>query len=293
VPLKMLKTDDGKTLHIERNLYTKRYVLEVDRDICKGCATCEQLCHTGAITVEPREKEVIDGKERAVKAWIDIDETLCDHCGMCEGICPYNAITHTVNDEPIILVVEKGSFPQYIREVEIDESKLDKSHVETDGCPLHLITVTANGDTTVELDLEHCPCCTVCETTYPTGAFTVRPIFRGKIDIHQEKCPEECHDCFDVCPIDGALELHDDGKVYPFDRFCIYCGACIKVCPEPEALEVIRYSMRHTPVTSGAWNKALETLTDISGYERELRARITAKLMEAVQRRDGTFKEEE
>jgi 4Fe-4S ferredoxin len=292
VPLKMFKTDDGKTLHIERSTYTKRYVLEVNRDLCKGCATCEQLCHTGAITVTPREKEVIDGEERAVKAWIDIDERVCDHCGMCESICPYNVITHTVNGEPIILVVEKGSFPEYIREVKIDESKLDSSHVETDGCPLDLITVKADGGTEVELDLKHCPCCTVCETTYPTGAFIVSPIFRGKIDIHQEKCPKGCHDCVDVCPIDGALEIQKGGKVYPNDRFCIYCGACVKVCPEPEALDVIRHSIRHTPVKSGAWHKALETLTDISGYERELRIRRTAKLMEALQRKDGTYKEE-
>jgi hypothetical protein len=50
--------------------------------------------------------------------------------------------------------------------------------------------------------------------------------------------------------------------------------------------------MRHTPVKSGAWNKALETLTDISGYERELRTRRTTKLIEALQRKDGTYVEE-
>jgi ferredoxin len=95
-----------------------------------------------------------------------------------------------------------------------------------------------------------------------------------------------------VCPIDGALELQKDGKVYPFDRFCIYCGACVKVCPEPEALDVVRHSIRHTPVKSGAWHKALETICDISGFERELRIRRTSKLMEALQRKDGTYKEE-
>ena len=116
MPLKTIKTDDGKILHTERALYTKRFVLDVDRNICKGCATCEQLCHTGAITVEAVPKEIIDGEERAVKARIDIDENLCDHCGMCEAICPYGAIVHTVNGEPIVSVVEKGSFPEYIKD---------------------------------------------------------------------------------------------------------------------------------------------------------------------------------
>jgi NAD-dependent dihydropyrimidine dehydrogenase PreA subunit len=56
--------------------------------------------------------------------------------------------------------------------------------------------------------------------------------------------------CIDVCPV-NALYLGEDGRVYVNDMFCIYCGACVNVCQKPEALELNRTSVRHTPIKSG------------------------------------------
>jgi len=315
LPLILSKNEDEKTLEVERRLYAKRFILTVDRDKCKGCGICEQVCHAEAISLSPMPKRIIDGEERAVKQRIDIDPQKCDHCGMCEAICPFAAIEHKVNGEPIVSVVETGSFPEYIREIVVDTSKCDLSCVDCEeACPLNLISVKVvdkegrevrdiselekrpdfrreEYTLIVEIDEKSCPCCRVCELKCPEGAIKVRKIFNGTIKIDQEKCPEGCHDCLDVCPVD-ALYLGEDGKVYPEETFCIYCDACVKVCPEEGALTVTRTSIRHTPVKSGAWNRALEKLTETAGLGRELRTKRTVKALEALRGRSGVRREE-
>ena len=64
----------------------------------------------------------------------------------------------------------------------------------------------------------------------------VKKAFEGKISINQQKCPEGCHDCVDVCPITGTLSVGEDKKVYVNDLTCTYCGACKNVCPVEDAL---------------------------------------------------------
>ena len=310
MPLLLSKKEDENALEVERRFYAKRFVLRVDREKCRGCGICELVCHTKAISLNPMPKENVNGEERAVKARIEIDPSKCDHCGMCEAICPFAAIEHRVNDKPIVSVVEKGSFPEYIREIIVDPSKCDFSCVDYEkACPLSLITVkvfdevgqevkdaggsrrepsSKRGDyrVSVEIDEKSCPCCRVCELKFPEGVIKVRKIFNGTINVTQEKCPEGCRNCLEVCPVE-ALYLGKDGKVYPEDTFCVYCGACVKVCPEEGALKVTRTSIRHTPVKSGAWNKALEKLTDEKGFERELRTKRTVKALDALKGRSG------
>ena len=142
MPLVLTAEEDENTLQVERRLYAKRFILTVDRNKCKGCGICEQVCHAEAITLNLMPKEFIDGEERAVKAKIQIDPQKCDHCGMCEAICPFAAIEHKVNGNPIVSVVETGSFPEYIREIVVDTSKCDLSCVDCEeACPLNLISV--------------------------------------------------------------------------------------------------------------------------------------------------------
>ena len=281
MPLKLIRTEDDRTLTIERGLYTKRFLLIVDRETCRGCGICERVCHTGAISLHERPKEVIDGKERAVRAQIDIDPHLCDHCGICEATCPFAAITHTLNGEPMVCVHEFDAFPKYIRDIVIDESKI-ASYIERAEtlCPLGLISVE---DGKLAIDEKSCPCCRVCEDR-TDGAIKVRKIFHGSIKIEQEKCPKGCQNCHDVCPVED-LALRDDGKVYPIDNFCVYCEACVKVCPEPEALTVVRTSIRHTQVKSGAWNKTLEKLATDTALEQEMRKKRRSKVAESMTRR--------
>jgi 4Fe-4S ferredoxin len=108
----------------------------------------------------------------------------------------------------------------------------------------------------------------------------------GKISINQAKCPEGCTDCLDVCPITGALYLSDeDKKVYVNELFCDYCGACKVVCPVDEALTFKRTKIVHSPVRSGAWNKALDKLTSPVDAVKELKAKSSKKAVETVCRR--------
>jgi hypothetical protein len=65
----------------------------------------------------------------------------------------------------------------------------------------------------------------------------------------------------------------------------VYCGVCKVVCPEKDALELDRTFIRHTPVQSGAWNKALETLASTKVMTKELRTKSTKRAKESVKKR--------
>lgn len=292
MPISQKKIDDEKKHVIEQSLWNKRYVLVVDKELCKGCDVCELICHTEAIELIPQLK---DG-EKARPHRIDINPEKCDYCGMCVVVCPFGAIDVTLNDEKFIPVVEKGSFPELIREINVDAEKCGQDcKVHEDECPLKIIDVSfekvKRGDearegkkTIITIEKELCPCCKRCEIAFPPSVIKVRKFFNGTININRDKCPEKCQDCVDVCPVE-ALYLREDEKVYAKELFCMYCRACVKVCPVDDALEVNRTSIRHTPIQSGAWNKALEKLTSSSGVDRELTSKRLAKVLEIVKNR--------
>jgi len=137
----------------------------------------------------------------------------------------------------------------------------------------------------VDIEKDFCPCCRLCEMKCPEGAIHVEKIFYGNLRINHEKCPEGCQDCLDVCPISGALYLSDDGKVYVNELYCVYCGVCKIVCPEEGALEIHRTYVRHTPVRSGAWNKALEKIASTKVMTKELRTKSSTRAKESVRKR--------
>lgn len=301
MPLKTLKTDTAKALTLEWVLHVKNYKLNLDKNLCVGCQICALACPKEAIKIEKQPK--IQG-EKAKKARVDVDLTKCNFCGICDVLCPFGAIKVTVNGEHVIPVVEKESFPQLIREIQVDTSKCPSNCVDCEeACPLNLIKVswqTAEGETIqtkparkrkgikviVNIEKERCPCCRICEFKCPENAIQVPKFFHGKIQIHPEKCPEGCTDCLDVCPITGALYLsEEDKKVHVNEKFCVYCGACKIVCPVEEALELKRTKIIHTPVRSGAWNKTLEKLASPVEMTKELKAKGSQKLVESVKKR--------
>ncbi len=299
--MKQLKTESENRLVVERILHAKSYSLTLDRARCVGCGICVEVCPREAIQIKkvPREKG-----EKAKPPIIDIDEQKCQYCGICNAICPFGALEHRVNGKPWIAVVEAESFPRLIRDIRIDTEKCEVGCVECEKfCPLKLIKVTVrtpegkvvpNFETKtkrenllviVDLDEDHCPCCRICEIKCPQNAISVQKIFHGTLRINQEKCPNGCRDCLDVCPITGALYLVEDGKIHVNELYCVYCGVCKLICPEEEALELKRTYVRHTSVRSGAWNKALEKLTSTKEMSKELRAKVLTKTRESVEKR--------
>ena len=306
MPLKTTKTETAKALMLEWILHVKNYRLALDRNLCVGCQICALACPKEAIKVEKQPK--VQG-EKAKRAKVDIDLKKCNFCGICDVLCPYGAIKVTVNGEHALSIVEKESFPQLIREVKVDASKcpVDCNECE-EACPLSIIKVTRltpDGKIVdnlksltkkqrkelkvqVDIDMEHCPCCRICETKCPEGIIQVRKFIQGRIAINQKKCPEGCTDCLDVCPITGALYFSDeDKKVHVNELFCVYCGACKIVCPVEGALELKRTRVFHTPVRSGAWNKVLERIASPIEVSKELKAKSSQKVLEVVEKRFG------
>lgn len=309
MPLKTLKTDTTEELTLEWTLHIRNYKLTVDKGLCTGCQICTLACPMEAIELEMQPKS---GEEKAEHAKIDIDLDKCNFCGICDILCPYGAIRVTVNGEHLLSVIEKESFPKLIRDIQVDADRCPVDCTEyQEACPLDLINITRttpDGEVVEDVDSltedekkklqvkidikkEYCPCCRVCEFQFPEEVIRVRKIFHGKIDIHQEKCPEDCTDCLDVCPITDALYLSEsDGKVYVNEMFCVYCGACKVVCPVEEALDLKRTWIRHTPISSGAWNKALERVASPVEITKELKAKGSQKAKERVEKRLGRSK---
>ena len=302
MPLKTLKVDTDETLTLEWRLHVKDYKLILDKKKCVGCEICSLACPKEAIKLEKPEKT---SDEKHVK--VDIDLEKCNFCGICDVLCPFGAIRVTLNGEHLVSVVEKESFPELIREITVDESKCPINCRECeDACPLGLIKilrVTTDGKVVedinnlsdgekaklkvkVEIEIDKCPCCGVCEDKCPENAINVNRIFYGKMIIHEDKCPEGCKDCLEVCPTQ-ALYLSENGKVHVNEKFCVYCGACKIVCPVKDALEVERTSINHTPVRSGVWNKTLEKLTSPIIVTKELKAKSSRKARESVEKRLG------
>jgi 4Fe-4S ferredoxin len=284
--MKLSRTQTKEKLLVERIMYTKRYSLILDRERCVGCEICRIACPQEAITALKPAK--IEG-EKLNRPVVAIDETKCSFCGICNAICPFGALTLNVNDKAVVPVLEKEAFPQVIHEVIVDESKCPMDCIKCEeACPFNLIKVTADkasGSVRVNVDKGHCPGCRLCEVKCPYNAITVRKIVTGTIAINNAKCPDNCHDCVDVCPVPSVLSLSDNGKVEVNETCCIYCGACKVICPVEEALHLQRDSVYHTPIHSGAWNKALERLTTVQGVTKELRSRSSVKARESVKRR--------
>jgi len=304
MPLKTLKKDTADTLTLEWILHVKHYKLTLDKSRCASCQICSLACPKDAIKLEKQPK--VDG-QKAKKAKVDIDLAKCNFCGICDVSCPYGAIKLTLNGEHALSVLDKESFPELSRNIRVDTRKCPKECVACEAaCPLSLIKInrlTYHGEPVENIDSltpsqrrlvqvnlaiqkEYCPTCRVCEFKCAPGLIKVRKFMEGKLSIAQEKCPEGCTDCLDVCPITGALCLsEEDKKVHVNELFCDYCGACKVVCPVEEALTLKRTKIHHSPVRSGAWNKALEKLTSPVEMAKELKAKGSQKAMETVRRR--------
>ena len=303
MPLKTVKKDAADSLTLEWVLQVKNYKLTLDKNRCVGCQVCTLACPKEAIKTQKQPK--IQG-EKAKKAKVDIDLAKCNFCGICDVTCPYGAIKVTLNGAHDLSILAKESYPQLVKDIKVDTHQCQKECVECEtACPLSLIKITKIGydgkpvenvqalsptmkkrvQVNLDIQKEYCPTCRVCEFKCSPGALKVKKAIEGTIAINQEKCPEGCTDCLDVCPITGTLMLGDDKKVHVNETFCTYCGACKNVCPAPEALTVKRTKVLHTPIHSGTWNKALERITSPMDAVKELKTQADENRRKLINKR--------
>ena len=303
MPFKTTKHDAADALVLEWVLQVKNYKLSLDKNRCVGCQICTLACPKAAISTQKQPKQP---GEAAKKAKIDIDLTKCNFCGICDVTCPYGAVKVTQNGTHDLSIIAKESYPQINRDITVDTRKCDKECTECESaCPLKLIAISKVGfdgkpvqdvsalsptgkkrvQVTVDIKKQYCPTCRACEFKCTPGAIVVKKAFEGKISINQQKCPEGCHDCLDVCPITGTLSIGEDKKVYVNDLTCTYCGACKNVCPVDDALSVHRSKVLHSQVHSGTWNKTLERITSPESATKEFTAQATQTRRHLVDKR--------
>jgi len=280
--MKRYKKEYPDKLEIGQVFYNKRFVLTVDRNLCKGCDICKLICPREAITVRSSSKKLGAG---TLAPAIDIDENKCDFHGICAVVCPFSAIKVFIDGIDEIPAVSKNVFPVLTRDIDIDSTKCAPSCKKCEEkCPLGIISVIESCEPSqmaVEVIKELCAGCQICWEECPTDALKVTKFIEGSIRINQELCPDGCRSCLDVCPV-NALYIDDAKKIAVKDSNCIYCGACQNVCPIPEALEIERTSVRHSPIESGAWNRGLEKITSTAALNKELAAGRAAKARAAA-----------
>jgi len=271
---KTIRFDTAESQTLLRPMITRRYELVLKHEVCCGCGTCATVCPKEAISLS--DAEVVDGRLTA-KPRVDIDADLCSFCGECVAMCPTHALGMTVNGEPEVPVIKGEAFPLLIRKVSINEQVLGESQDVDyiDNCPTGAISADLRRDEgeqvvaveNVTIDRDVCINCTHCMEEGPQGGFTITRPYRGRTSLNVALCPDECQACADVCP--SRAITYDGQRVRLDDRFCLYCGACERVCPVEGALRITRTGFLHTPIESGAWRNALEKLVSIKEVVRE------------------------
>lgn len=300
----VIKRDTPERQTLLRPMITRRYELTVDHTVCCGCVLCATVCPQEAISLSVAE--LAEG--RVVKRpRIDINGEKCSFCGECVVLCPTHALSLTVNGQTEVPVLKAKAFPMLIRTMRVDqaicEATTEVGYIEN--CPVGAISAEIVRDAqgaivavrNVQVDLAKCIACTRCMEEGPKGAFTVTKPYQGRAMVDVSLCPPGCQACADVCPSHAIT--YDGARVHLDQRFCLFCGACEKVCPAPGAIRIVRTGFIHTPVQSGAWAKAVEKLVsyhevaheyDLKGQAKRRKAVLSALLPEVASKEPSSPK---
>lgn len=270
-----IKHETSSKLTLRRPMITRRYVHTADLAKCCGCQLCVAVCPHQAMSLSA--VQLLEGRITKPPL-VDIDASKCCFCGECGVVCPTHVLSITVNERPEIPSVKGEAFPLLIRSNRVNPSACSAS-LETayiDNCPVGAIGATIERDgqgqvtavRDVAVDREKCIACTRCMELGPRGGFTVTKPYRGRAFLNTALCPPGCQACVDVCPT--RTITYDGSQVALDQRFCLFCGACENVCPAKGAVRIVRSGLVHTPITSAAWQAAVQKLVSFREAAREL-----------------------
>ena len=173
-----------------------------------------------------------------------------------------------INGKEISTVVKNEAFPTLLKEITVDlkKCKPDCKLICQEECPTKVINVKTKISKTgqisriidVIIDRTRCIYCKRCELACPHEAIKVEKPFQGTIGLEADLCPEGCKACIEICT-PRAIQQNEDGKPLVQEEYCIYCGACQRVCPK-EAIEIRIKRVSHTDIRSAVWLTALKKI---------------------------------
>lgn len=137
-------------------------------------------------------------REKTAIPPVIFDQDKCSLCGTCDYMCPFGAIALRIDGEKKLQVVEEKALPKLEFELVDLVWEGRKAKKYFEG------EITAHS--------ENCPGgCSSCELVCPTGAITIPVAEKGwekahKVEIDKDKCMF-CGACVHVCPGEGAIEL--------------------------------------------------------------------------------------
>jgi len=103
-----------KALEPRPAIITSNFVMEVDREKCKGCGKCAKACPIDAIHID-----ATTGPDNKKIKWSVNNEEACLGCGVCATVCKTGAaqmksrtartlVPETVFDQRVMMAIERG-----------------------------------------------------------------------------------------------------------------------------------------------------------------------------------------
>lgn len=221
VELEITMDVEGDRLIFKWNTEKLKKTLDYDSSRCSGCGLCMLVCPCDCIEMGPIP-EIAMGEIDAPKVMVDQNE--CSYCGLCSAVCLTKAMKLKMDDE---YIQENPDYPQFVKDIEIDEEKCIPCLLCEHACP----------NDSIKADLK-------IPKKEDLVIYDVEPgKIEGEITVDKDKCTY-CGLCERLC---DAIEIswRDVTPNNPAPGYdirvvedeCDYCGLCEKICPD-EAIKV-------------------------------------------------------